>query len=147
MARRAGKNDGLKIVEKAIKREQGKLAKQSSKKYAKAAAAKNADTDSDSDESMHHLESRIPRKKCYASRTVRINSRAEVVDIEDSDSEDDRKMPAKITKKRAHKAESMDTDSSDDEEGLDNKATAEEKAFLKAIDKKEKKNKSDQESD
>jgi hypothetical protein len=151
MARRAGKCNSLKIVESAIKREKGKQAKQNSKTYAKAAVAKkNEENDSDSStESMHNLEDRIPLKKKYATkyttpRNVRYNSKGEVVAIEgdsepDSDSEDDRKMPAKVSKKRAHKMEPLDTSSSDESDG-DNKATAEEKAFLKAIGKKEKKN-------
>jgi hypothetical protein len=146
MARRAGKNDGLRIVELAVKREKGKQARFDTKNYAKAAAAKKAeDTDSDtSNESMHNLEARIPLKKKFAAkytdtRNVRYNSKGEIVAIEgDSDSEEDRKMPAKISKKRAHKSEHMDDTSSDESDG-DNKATAEEKAFLKAIGKKEQK--------
>jgi len=143
MARRAGKNDTLKIVEKAVMREHAKQAKQGGKKQATVAFAKkpetNQDSDTSSDESMHNLEAKIPRKKSFAKRNVRYNSRAEVVDIESSDSEDDRKMPAKISKKRTHKTEPMDYDSSEEMSVDDNKPTAEEKAFLKAIDKKEKK--------
>jgi hypothetical protein len=150
MARRAGKFDGLKIVEQAIQREQGKLAKQPAKKHVKLAVAKKPkpdDSDS-SDESMHNLEARIPRKKKFVPKNVRYNSRAEIVAIESSDSEDDRKMPAKITKKRAHKNEPMDTDSSSESDsGDDNKATEEEQAFLRAINRKEKKAKKGEESE
>jgi hypothetical protein len=54
-----------------------------------------ADTDSElSDESMHNMESRISRNKTKSVKNVRLNSKGEVVDIEDSDLEDDRKMTA-----------------------------------------------------
>jgi hypothetical protein len=60
-------------------------------------------------------------------------------DIEDSESDDDRKMPAKISHKKPKKvAEPMDTESSEEtDEDEDYKASKEEKAFLKSIDKKE----------
>jgi hypothetical protein len=112
--------------------------------------AESSDSES-SDEEMHNSEARIPRKKKFV-KNVRYNSKGEVVAVEgDSESEDDRKMPAKISKKRSPKvAELMETDSSDEE--MDNGPTAEERAFLKSIDKKEKKYsakayKSDQESE
>jgi hypothetical protein len=137
IARRAGKNDGLKIVESALKREQGKLQKQagrtSSKKNAKTAAKKSSDDDTSSDESMNNMESRIPRKKIKSVKNVRLNSKGKVVDIEDSDSEDDRKMPAQIKRKKPKTVvEYMDYDSesSKTEEG---KLPKEEKAFLKSI--------------
>jgi nucleolin len=141
MARRAGKHGDIKIVEKAIKREQGKSLKanKANKKQAKAAAKKAESSDSDSsDGSMHNIESRIPCKKRIAKRNVRYNSNGEIVDIEDSDSEDDRKMPAQISRKKPKKKvaeDPMDTDSSDEEQ--DCKASKEEKAFLKSIGKKE----------
>jgi hypothetical protein len=62
-----------------------------------------------------------------------LNSKGEVVDIEDSDSEDDRKMPAKISRKKTKKVAELielDSKSSKDEEG---KLPKEEKAFLKSI--------------
>jgi hypothetical protein len=111
MARRAGKHDGLKIVESALKREQGKLEKQagraSSKKHAKKAAAKkSSDDDSSLDESMHNMKARTPWKKQYskkyASRTIWFNSNGKVV-AEESKSDNDRKMPAKLSKKKANK--------------------------------------------
>jgi hypothetical protein len=80
---RAEKHNGLKIVESALKREQGKLEKQagqaSSKKDAKKAAAKRSSNDDTSpNESMHNMESRIPWKKQYskkyASRTIRFKA-------------------------------------------------------------------------
>jgi hypothetical protein len=101
IARLAGKHDGLKIMESALKREQGKLEKQagraSSKKHAKKAAAKkSSDDDSSSNESMHNMEARIPWKKQYskkyASRTIRFNSNGNVV-AEESELDNDRKMP------------------------------------------------------
>jgi hypothetical protein len=154
IARRAGKHDGLKIVESALKREQGKLDKQagqaSSKKHTKKAAAKkSSDNDSSSDESMHNMEARIPWKKQYskkyASRTIRFNSNGKVV-AEESESDDDRKMPAKMSKKKATKksnkkpvsADSMDTSLDESDKKKKNSANKEEKAFLKSIEKQEK---------
>jgi hypothetical protein len=59
--------------------------------------------------------------------------------MEDSDSDDDSKMPAQISSKKPEKvADPMDTDSSaETDEDEDTKARKEEKAFLKSIDKKE----------
>jgi hypothetical protein len=139
-------------VEKAIKREQVKQAKHAKKHEKVARAKKVADTDSDSsDESMHNMESRIPRKKKVSIKNVRFDSKGKVVDIEDSDSEDDRKMPAKISCKKPKKVADpidSDSDSSDDEEL---KVHKEEKAFLKSIgvinDKEEIILSSDSESD
>jgi hypothetical protein len=151
IARRAGKHGDIKLVEKAIKREQGKQAKQE-KKQAKVARAKKVATDSESsDESMHNMESRIPRKKKASVKNVRWNSEGKVVDIESSDSEDDRKMPAKISRKKPKKvADSMNTDSESSEDE-DKKAHNEEKAFLKSVgvinDKEEYILSSDSESD
>jgi hypothetical protein len=61
------------------------------------------------------------------------------VDIEDSDSDDDRKMPAKISCKKPKKVtDPMDTESSEEtDEDEDYKASKEEKAFLKSIDIKD----------
>jgi hypothetical protein len=53
---------------------------------------------------------RIPRKKRYAQGTIRFDARDNQLDIEDSDSDDDRKMPAKISRKKPKKvADPMDT--------------------------------------
>jgi hypothetical protein len=74
-----------------------------------------------------------------------MNSNGNVVAIEgDSDSDDDRKIPATLSKKKANKksnkpsavADPMDTSSED--EDVDLNTSKEEKAFLKSIDKKEK---------
>jgi hypothetical protein len=150
IARRAGKHGGIKLVEKAIKREQGKQAKLVKKHEKVARAKKVADTDSESsDESMHNMESRIPRKKRI--KNVRLNSKGKVVDIEDSDSEDDRKMPAKISRKKPKKvADPIDSDS-ESSKNEEVKVHKEEKAFLKSIgvinDKEEYILSSDSESD
>ena len=145
IARRAGKHDGLKIVESALKREQGKKASRSSKKNKKTGKKNTSDDDDTSDEeSIHYMDTVIPRKKSYASRTIRFNAKGETVDIEDSSDDDDRKMPAKITKKKSNKVvEQMDTDSSSEEEShtKPTKPTKEERAFLKAINKKEREEK------
>jgi hypothetical protein len=97
IARRAGKNGDIKIVKKAIKRKQGKHGKKE-KKHAKVACAKkfeSSDSDS-SNESINVMEpgQRIPCKKRYAHCTIRFDSKGNQVDIEDSDSDDDRKMSA-----------------------------------------------------
>jgi hypothetical protein len=66
-----------------------------------------------------------------------LNSKGKVVDIKNSGSEDDHKMPTKISRKKPKKvADPMDTDSESSEDE-DSKAIKEEKAFLKSIDKKE----------
>ena len=116
MARRAGKNDGLAVIASALKREQGKLAKRSSKKHVKATAAKkkaeSSESGSDSDESVHILDRPIPRKSILKAT----------------------KKPKKIL------YDLMDEDSSDTDEEMDNIITsqdAEERAFLKAIQKEE----------
>jgi hypothetical protein len=82
---------------------------------------------------------RIPCKKRYVQRTIPFDARGNQVDIEDSDSDDDHKMPAKISHKRPKKVtDPMDTESSEEtDEDEDFKASNEEKAFLKSIDKKE----------
>jgi hypothetical protein len=142
IARRAGKNGNIKLVEKAIKRKQGKHRK-TENKHAKVARAKKAESsDSDSsDESINVMEpgQRIPCKKIYAQRTIQFNARGDQVDVEDSNSDDDRKMPAKISHKNPKKvADPMDTESSEEtDEDEDFKASKEEKAFLESIDKKE----------
>jgi hypothetical protein len=99
-------------VESALKREQGKLDKQagraSSKKHAKKAAAKkSSNNDSLSDESMHNMEARIPWKKQYSkkyasTRTIWFNSNSKIM-AEESESDNDRKMPSKMSKKKATK--------------------------------------------
>jgi hypothetical protein len=97
--------------------------------------------DTSSDESMHHMEERIPRKKFYKNKTVRFNNKGNVVAIDssDSESEEDRKLPAKITKKKARKVTIDHFASSDmsDEEETPNKPSKEERAFLKAVSKKD----------
>jgi hypothetical protein len=141
-AHRVGKNGNFKIVEKAIKRKQGKHGKKENK-YAKVACAKKSQSsDSDSsDESINIMEpgQRIPCKKRFAQRTIQFDARGNQVDIKDSDSDDDRKMPAKISRLKPKKvADPMDTESSEEtDEDEDFKASKEEKAFLKSIDKKE----------
>jgi hypothetical protein len=101
----------LKIGESDLKREQGKLEKQagqaSSKKHAKKAAAKkSSDNGTLSDESMHNMEAMIPWKKQYskkyASRTIRFSSHGKVM-AKESDSDNNWKMPAKMSKKKAQK--------------------------------------------
>jgi hypothetical protein len=113
IVRRAGKHGGTKLVERAIKCKQGKQTKLVKKHEKVARAKKAADTDSESsDESMHNMESRI---------------------IKDSNLEDDRKMPAKISRKKPKKVGELiesDSESSKDEEG---KLSKEEIAFLKSI--------------
>jgi hypothetical protein len=153
IARRGGKHGGIKLVEKAIKREQGKQAKLPKKHEKVARAKKVADTDSDSsEESMDNLESRIPRKKTTSIKNVRLNTKGEVVDIEDSeDSEDDRKKPAKISSKKTKKvADSIDLDSESSKDEI-HTVNKEEKVFLKSIgvinDKEEYILSSDSESD
>jgi hypothetical protein len=123
--------------------------KASSKKHAKKAAAKKSSNDDTSlDESMHNMEARIPWKKQYskkyASRTIWFNSNGKVV-AEESDL-DNRKMPAKLSKKKATKkinkkpvsADPLDTSSDESDKKKKNCATKEEKAFLKSIEKQEK---------
>jgi hypothetical protein len=127
MARRAGKNDGLKIFESAAKREHAKIAKRASradkKDKKKARAKKDDDSDSSSSgHSMNNMEARIPRKKAYkkrekATRFSYIDNKKVIVAIEDScDEESDA---------------DMESESSDEENSND--TSAEEKAFLKAI--------------
>jgi hypothetical protein len=69
----AGKNDNIKIVKKAIKREQGKHRKKEKKhkKVARAKKAESSDSNS-SDESIHVMEpgQRIPCKKRFAQPTI-----------------------------------------------------------------------------
>jgi hypothetical protein len=109
-------------------------------KVACAKKVESSDSDS-SDESINVMEpgQRIPCKKRYAQRTIRIDSKGKQADIEDSDSDDDCKMPAKISRKIPQKvADRMDTESSEEtDEDEDYKASKEEKALLKSIDKKE----------
>ena len=141
MARIAGKNDGLKFVESALKREKGKLAKRASKKHAKKSVAKKPDPedmDTSSDESMHHMEERIPRKKIYRSKNGKVNHKVKVVTIDssDSESEDDRKMPAKKKAPKKVVDPFASSDMSDDEE-TPSKPNKEERAFLKAVSKKD----------
>jgi hypothetical protein len=101
IAHKAGKNGGIKIVEKAIKRKQSKhreKEKTNSKVVARAKKAESSDSDS-SDESIHAMEpgQRLPCKKRFVQRTIQIVSNGKKVDIQDSDSDDDHKMPAQIS--------------------------------------------------
>jgi hypothetical protein len=142
IARRAGKNGDIKLVKKAIKRKQGKHRKEEMKHAIVAHAKKAESSDSDSsDESINVMElgQRIPCKKRYAQHTIQFDARGNQVDIKDSDSDDDQKMPAKISLKKPKKvADPMDTESSEEtDEDEDFKASKEEKAFLKSTDKKE----------
>jgi hypothetical protein len=77
IARKAGKNGDIKIVEKAIKHEQGKHRKKE-KKHAKVACAKKVESSNSdsSDESINVMEpgQRIPCKKRFAQRTIRFDS-------------------------------------------------------------------------
>jgi hypothetical protein len=79
---------------------------------------------------MHVMEpgQRIPRKKKLCKRTIQIGSNGKQVDIEDSDSDDDHKMPSQISRKKPKKvADPMDTDSSaETDEDEDCKAVKEE---------------------
>jgi hypothetical protein len=142
IARRAGKNGNIKIVEKAIKRKQGKHRKKE-KKFAKVAHSKKAESSNSdsSDQSIHVMEpgQRIPCKKRFVQQTIQFDYKGNQVNIEDSESDNDCKMPAKISRKKPKKvAEPMDTESSEEtDEDEDYKASKEEEAFLKSIDKKE----------
>ena len=166
IARRAGKHDGLGIFAQALKREEKKATRSckpasknrtSSKRAARAAAKEDSSSsESESDESIHlmdTMDSPIPRKHAAAAWvptrvatrvTTRVPASATV-----------RIFPytgeaAAPTKKKAPKndifAALMDCSSDEDEVEVldvvadDNKPTAEEKAFLMSIDKKEKKN-------
>jgi hypothetical protein len=82
---------------------------------------------------------RIPCKKRYAQRTIRFDNKGNQANIKDSESDDDCKMPARISRKKPKKvAEPMDTESYEEtDEDEDYKASKEDKAFLKSIDKKE----------
>ena len=166
IARRAGKHDGLGIFAQALKREEKKATRASkpaskkrtsSKRAARAAAKEDSSSSSESDESIHlmdTMDSPIPRKHAAAAKvptrvatrvTARVPASATV-----------RIFPytgdaaAPPTKKKAPKkdifAALMDCSLDEDEIEVldvvadDNKPTAEEKAFLMSIDKKEKKN-------
>ena len=93
MARRAGKNNGLADIASALKREQGKHAKRTSKKHATAAAKKkteSSDSDSDSDESVHVLEKPIPRKSIFrAAMKAQIKKKSIFEELMDMDSTDE----------------------------------------------------------
>jgi Ran GTPase-activating protein (RanGAP) involved in mRNA processing and transport len=72
---------------------------------------------------------RIPCKKDMRSGLSDLTLRGNQVDIDDSDSDDDRKMLAKISRKKPKKvADPMDTESSEEtDEDEDYKASKEEK--------------------
>jgi hypothetical protein len=81
---------------------------------------------------------RIPCKKRFAQRTIRFDDTGNQVDIKDSDSDDDRKMPAKISRKKIKKvADPMDTESSEEtDEDEDYKASKEEKPSSSLLTKR-----------
>jgi hypothetical protein len=110
--------------------------KRNTRKWPVQKKSQSSDSDS-SDESINVMEpgQRIPCKKRYAQRTIRFDARGNQVNIEDSDSDDDRKMPAKISHKKPKKvADPVDTESSEEtDEDEDFKASKEEKAFLKSL--------------
>jgi hypothetical protein len=147
MARRAGKHNGLDVMSKALKREQKKSTKHEKQLAAKKAAKKSEpDTDTSSDESVHCMDDPIPRKN-------RAKKRTPSPEPSDSDSSDDEEWKRRETKrfKRVEKdwrkkaaqhirvlKPSDFSDTSEDEEDVEaNKASAEETAFLKAIEKEE----------
>jgi hypothetical protein len=162
IARRAGKHNRLKIVVLALKREQDKQEKQ--EKHAKRitktrapAAAKKPESDSDlsSSGSIHNMEMRIPRKKVV--KQLRFNFSG--FPNPTFPSAFQKKKPAKVKavscKEKCIIYDLMDEKSEEEDEVMkddsDNKATEEELAFLKSIDKEEKKaackaEQSDQES-
>jgi hypothetical protein len=56
--------------------------------------------------------------KIFAQQTIQIGTNGRTVDIENSDSVDDNKMPAQISRKKTKKVtEPMDTDSSKEMDG------------------------------
>jgi hypothetical protein len=134
----AGKHCNIKIVEKAIKREQSKQAKHG-KKHEKVAFAKRLlpmNLTCWMNQCITWNPGFLLKLQCLF-KNVCLNSKGKVVDIKCLDLEDDCKMPAKIScKKRKKGADPMDTDSESSEDE-DSKAQKEEKAFLKSIDKKE----------
>jgi hypothetical protein len=104
----------LKIVEPALKHEhraslRNKPDKPAAKSMQKRPAKRSSNNDTLSDESMHNMESRIPWKKQYskkyASRTIRFNAHGKV-GAEESNSDNNRKMPSKLSKKKATKKSS-----------------------------------------
>jgi hypothetical protein len=114
IARKASRNGDIKIVKKAMKRKQGKHRKKE-KKHAKVACAKKVESSNSdsSNESINVMEpgQRIPCKKRFAQCTIRFDSKGNQVNIEDSDSDDDCKIPAKISRKKPKKvADPMDTE-------------------------------------
>jgi hypothetical protein len=112
MARKAGKHDGLDIMKAALKRAESKQAKKSSKKtVAKAGKKKTAESESESSDSEGSVHN---LEKPIPRKQPRL------VQFENSD-------------------ESEYEYNSEDEELEDSKPTAEEKAFLRSVNRKEKK--------
>jgi hypothetical protein len=157
IACRAGKHDRLKIVALALKRKQGKQEKSKRVTKTRAAAAvkkPESDSGSSSSGSMHNMEMRIPRKKVV--KQLRFNfSGFPNPTFPSAFQKKPAKVKAAACKEKSIFYDLMDMESEDEDEAMkddsDNKATEEELAFLKLIDKEEKKaaskaDQSDQES-
>jgi hypothetical protein len=95
---------------------------------ARAKKVESSNSDS-SNESINVMEpgQRTPCKQRYVQGTIQFNSKGNQVDIKDSDSDDDSKMPAKSSRKKPEKvADPMDTESSEEtDEDEDFKASKE----------------------
>jgi FKBP-type peptidyl-prolyl cis-trans isomerase len=107
IARRASKNGNIKIVEKAISsasRASTEKKKRNTQKWHMPKRSESSNSDS-SNESINVMEAgqRIPCKKRFVQRTIRFDYKGNQVDILDSDSDHDRKMPAKISLKKPKK--------------------------------------------
>jgi hypothetical protein len=141
IACRAGKDGDIKSDEKAIKCEQGKHRKKE-KKHAEVAHAKKAESSNldSSNESIHVMEpgQRIPCKKRFAQHTIQFDYKGNQANIKDSESDDDRKMPAKICRRKPKKvADPMDTESSEDTDAdEDHKASKVEKPSSSLLTKR-----------
>jgi len=120
----------------ALAREQNKLDKSSKKqKAAKKTAASNADSDSSSDESMHNLEAKIPRKKACKGNLLKSSSNILGRNVKMSLTEKELRETLKKLQKQNNTVEVLDPDSEEEE---DFNASEEERAFLMAIDQEEK---------
>jgi hypothetical protein len=141
----------------ALKPEQGKQEKSNRVTKTRAAAAvkkPESDSDSSSSGSMHNMEMRIPRKKVV--KQLRFNfSKFPNPTFPSAFQKRPAKVKAAARKEKSIFYDLMDMESEDEDEVMkddsDNKATEEELAFLKSIDKEEKKaaskaDQSDQES-
>jgi hypothetical protein len=143
IAHRVGKNGDIKIVKKAIKRKQGKHRKKKLNMQKWPVQKRLSLVIQTLLMSPLMLWNRVKgflaRRDMRSIATIRFDARGNQVNIADSDSDDDRKMPAKISRKKPKKvADPMNTESSEEtDEDEDFQASKEEKAFLKSIDKKE----------